>query len=118
MFVAGGETASSNLTWGFLFLASFPDAQERAFQEIERVVGNSRLPSVADRGKMPYTEGLINEVLRMVTIGALSIFHSTSEEIKDFHGYTLPKDCIVFGNLWEVHHDRDIWGDPENFRWV
>lgn len=65
---------------------------------------------------MPYVEAFINEVLRMVTIGALSIFHSTSEEIKDFHGYTLPKDCIVFGNFWEVHHDPEVWGDPEKFR--
>jgi cytochrome P450 len=65
---------------------------------------------------MPYTEAFINEVLRMVTIGALSIFHSASEEIPNFHGYTLPKDCIVFGNFWEVHHDPKIWGDPANFR--
>lgn len=26
LFVAGGETASSNLTWGFLFLATYPEA--------------------------------------------------------------------------------------------
>jgi len=65
--------------------------------------------------RMPYTEAFINEVLRMVTIGALSIFHSTSEQLS-FHGYTLPKDCIVFGNFWEVHHDPKVWGDPENFR--
>lgn len=68
------------------------------------------------RFRMPYMEAVINEVLRMVTIGALSIFHSTSEPILNFHGYTLPKDCLVFGNLWEVHHDRKLWGDPENFR--
>ncbi|OXA37044.1 Methyl farnesoate epoxidase [Folsomia candida] len=116
LFVAGGETASSNLTWGFLFLASYPEAQAKAHEEIDRVVGKSRLPSVADRPKMRYTEALINEVLRMVTIGAMSIFHSTTEKISNFHGYTLPKNCIVFGNLWEVHHDPGLWGDPENFR--
>lgn len=66
--------------------------------------------------RMRYTEALINEVLRMVTIGAMSIFHSTTEKISNFHGYTLPKNCIVFGNLWEVHHDPGLWGDPENFR--
>ena len=65
---------------------------------------------------MPYTDAFINETLRMATIGVLSIFHSTCEEIPNFHGYTLPKDTIVFGNFWAVHHDKKIWGDPENFR--
>lgn len=65
---------------------------------------------------MPYTKTVTDEALRMVTIGALSIFHSTTQAIPDFHGYSLPKDCIVFGNLWEFHHSREIWGDPENFR--
>jgi cytochrome P450 len=65
---------------------------------------------------MPYMDAFINETLRMATIGALSIFHSTSEEIPDFHGYTLPKDTIVFGNFWAVHHDEKVWGDPQNFR--
>jgi cytochrome P450 len=65
---------------------------------------------------MPLMEACIHETLRMATIGVLSIMHSTSEEIPDFHGYTLPKDTIVYGNFWQVNHDKEIWGDPENFR--
>jgi cytochrome P450 len=52
LFVAGGETASSNLTWGFLFLAMYPEAQAKVHAEIDRVVGKTRLPSVTDRIKL------------------------------------------------------------------
>lgn len=65
---------------------------------------------------MPLIEACINETLRMATIGALSIMHSVSELIPNFHGYTLPKDTIVYGNFWEVNHDKEVWGDPERFR--
>jgi len=65
---------------------------------------------------MPYLEAFLNETLRMASIGAMSIFHSASEDIPNFHGYSLPKDTIVFANFWEIHHDEKIWGDPENFR--
>jgi len=65
---------------------------------------------------MPYLEAFLNETLRITTIGAMSIFHSTSEDIPHFRGYILPKDTIVFANFWEIHHDEKIWGDPENFR--
>jgi cytochrome P450 len=52
LFVAGGETASSNLTWGILFLASHPEVQDKVHEEIDRVLGKGRrLPSVADRPK-------------------------------------------------------------------
>jgi len=51
LFVAGGETASSNLTWGFLFLAMYPEVQSKVHAEIDSVVGSRRLPSVTDRLK-------------------------------------------------------------------
>jgi Cytochrome P450 len=42
----------------------FPDAQLKAQDEINRVVGNDRLPDLADRDSLPYVNALFNEVLR------------------------------------------------------
>ena len=31
-------------------------------------------------------------------------------------GYTIPKDSLIFANIWAVHHDHALWNDPEVFR--
>lgn len=49
LFVAGGETASSNLTWGILFLSMYPEVQQKIHIELDQVIGKGRLPSVSDR---------------------------------------------------------------------
>jgi len=42
----------------------FPDVQKKAQAEIDAVVGPDRLPSLADRDTLPYTEALVSEVFR------------------------------------------------------
>ena len=37
---------------------------------------------------------------------------TTTIRIRDF---TIPKDTIVFVNLWSVHHDPKAWKDPDVF---
>lgn len=31
-------------------------------------------------------------------------------------GYQIPKDTAVMIGLFSMHNDKDVWGDPENFR--
>lgn len=31
-------------------------------------------------------------------------------------GYDIPANMEVWPNLWAVHHDPDLWGDPDVFR--
>ena len=42
----------------------YPDLQTKAQEEIDRVVGNDRLPVLADRGNLPYISALQSEVYR------------------------------------------------------
>ncbi|CAG7728502.1 unnamed protein product, partial [Allacma fusca] len=65
MLVAALDTASTTLEWVILYLAKYPDIQTKLREEILEVVSKTRLPAVSDRPNMPYTEALINEVLRI-----------------------------------------------------
>lgn len=51
MFMAGSETTSKSLGFGFLYLLLNPEVQEKAQEEIDRVVGRDRLPTLNDRPK-------------------------------------------------------------------
>jgi len=44
LFVAGGETTITTLQWSVLFLALYPEWQEKVREEIRTVYGKERLP--------------------------------------------------------------------------
>ena len=47
----------------------FPDIQIKAQEEIDRVVGNDRLPVLADRDSLPYLSALQSEIYRWEPVG-------------------------------------------------
>ena len=40
------------------------ECQRKAQAEIDRVIGNGRLPTLADQANLPYIEAIMTEVLR------------------------------------------------------
>lgn len=42
----------------------YPDTQRAAQDELDRVVGQNRLPTLEDRESLPYVTALTKEVLR------------------------------------------------------
>ena len=58
----------------FLAMTLFPEVQKRAKEEIDAVVGSDRLPSFADRPKLPYVEALVKEVFRWNPVAPLGMY--------------------------------------------
>ena len=55
IFGGGSETCGSLLNWSFVFIAQDSRIQQRLHEEIDTVVGTTRIPSLADMERMPYT---------------------------------------------------------------
>lgn len=34
----------------------------------------------------------------------------------EFTGFQIPKNTIVMASIFALHNDKEVWGDPENFR--
>ena len=47
-----------------LAMVLYPDALRKAQEEIDRVIGTSRLPDFSDRAQLPYLECMLKEVYR------------------------------------------------------
>jgi len=60
----GGSGTTSTLHTFFLAMTLFPDAQARAHEELDRVVGTNRLPDFDDELRLPYIDALLKEVHR------------------------------------------------------
>lgn len=67
---------------------------EKVQAEIDRVIGQSRQPSMEDRANLPYTDAVIHEILRMGNIAPLALPHSTNKEVQ-LGGYTIPKVTLA-----------------------
>ncbi|XP_067652530.1 cytochrome P450 1A2-like [Haliotis asinina] len=115
LFGAGFDTIASTLHWSLLLLASFPDVQEKLYQEIYDVTGNTRSPCLSDKSTMPYTEATCSEIMRFSCIFPLALPHCTTRTTR-IGTYTIPEETLVFFNFHSLTHDKDTWGDPDAFR--
>ncbi|KAI3615977.1 cytochrome p450 [Moniliophthora roreri] len=63
-YFAGADTTLSSTGTFFLAMAKNTQAQQRAQQEIDAIVGRGRLPTLDDRRSLPYVEAIYREVMR------------------------------------------------------
>ncbi|XP_071524102.1 cytochrome P450 2U1-like [Panulirus ornatus] len=114
LFIVGLDTTVTTLRWCFLLLVRHPEVQDKLFSELETTIGTDRFPMYEDRLRMPYTEAFITEVFRYGSITPLAMHGNPEETI--LGGYRIPKRTWIIGNIWGIHWDKKVWGDPENFR--
>ncbi|XP_047431458.1 cytochrome P450 2U1 isoform X2 [Mugil cephalus] len=79
LFIAGTDTTTNSVLWTMLYMALHPDVQDKVQAEIDEVVGRQRVPSLTDKGSLPFTEAAIMEVQRLTVVVPLSIPHMASE---------------------------------------
>ena len=56
LFLAGSETTSTTLTWAILYMVRNQDVQEKVQKELDKVIGRYKIPSLADKPSLPYTD--------------------------------------------------------------
>ncbi|XP_063431258.1 steroid 17-alpha-hydroxylase/17,20 lyase-like isoform X2 [Mytilus trossulus] len=114
IFSAGIDTSRITLGFAVRYMASLPEIQSNVQEEIDRVVGKDRLPTVKDRDNLSYTEATLHEAMRLGLAVPVGLPHSTICDTR-VGGYDVPKDTMVMINHWALHHDPRYWKDVEKF---
>ncbi|CVK96639.1 related to O-methylsterigmatocystin oxidoreductase [Fusarium mangiferae] len=110
MIEAGSETTSSALNSAILHLMAHPEIQERAHEEITRVVGDNRSPDFGDEDNLPYIRALGKEILRIRPVTTIGTPHYTTADI-EYKGYRIPKNTVVCLSQYVLHFDETRWED-------
>jgi cytochrome P450 len=75
-------------------MATHPEIQKKAQNEIDTIVGTHRLPTFEDRPSLPYIEALYREVMRWKPVLPLGVAHATiADDV--YEGYFIPKGEYV-----------------------
>ncbi|KAF9260164.1 cytochrome P450 [Marasmius fiardii PR-910] len=120
MYGAGMDALFTALLTFVLAMTCYPEYRAKAQQEIDRVVGNGRLPELSDRNSLPYCEAIMKEVFRWQPTGPVGMSHHISVE-DEYRGYRIPRDTTVILNIWSIFHDETTYPDSYSFkpeRWL
>jgi cytochrome P450 len=113
LFLAGHETTALALTYALYLLALDPARQQRLADELEGVLGG-RLPALADLERLPYTEAVVLESMRLYP-PAWGMGRQAVSEV-EIGGWRYPKGAEFVISPWVVHRDGRGFEDPEAFR--
>ena len=112
LFGAGHETTAVALTWTWYLLSRHPEVKAKLDEELDRVLAG-RPPSVSDLPRLPYTEMVIREALRLYP--PVPGFAREPVEEVTIAGYEVPKRSLIVISPHVLHHDPRFFSDPERF---
>ncbi|KAI3513045.1 hypothetical protein L1887_20370 [Cichorium endivia] len=115
LLAAGSDTSAGTMEWTLSLLLNHPEVLKKAQIEIDQVVGKDRLVDESDVSSLPYLRCILNETLRLKPPGPLLVPHEASEDCV-IGGYNIPGGTMVIVNQWAIHHDPNVWEDPEAFK--
>ncbi|CAG5053260.1 unnamed protein product [Parnassius apollo] len=119
--VAGTDTSAVAVGYTLKLLAKYPKVQDKVFQELQEVFGDSDRPLVKeDLINLRYLDRVVKESLRLFPPVPF-IIRKVLEDVALPSGRVLPAGSGIVVSIWGVHRDPKYWGpdaecfDPDRF---
>ncbi|BFZ16367.1 hypothetical protein BsWGS_19406 [Bradybaena similaris] len=111
--LAGLDTVSTVLSFTLFLLARNPECCEKVQKEIDEKLGNEA-PNYDNVQGLTYMDMCINETMRMFPPG-FQIDRICNEDTVS-QGIHIPKGMVVTVPVYAIHHDPEIWPEPDKFQ--
>jgi cytochrome P450 len=108
LFVAGHETSANAITWCLYLLSQHPQWFEAVRNEVL-----SAGTEYHDLMQLQITKQVINETMRLYP--PAWIIDRVAIDEDEILGYRYPGGTFTIQYIYGVHHDPDLWPDPETF---
>lgn len=114
LLTAGTETTATTLQWFFKAATLYPNFVARAYEELDQVIGQGRMPGWEDEGRLPYMSCVITELHRWASASPLAFNHSTTSA-DVYNGKIIPQGTTIVPNTYAIHHNPELFADHESF---
>ncbi|KAI3760275.1 hypothetical protein L1987_50668 [Smallanthus sonchifolius] len=115
LILTGSESTAETLTWALALLLNHPHILKASQEELDIHVGRKKWVEESDIRNLVYLQAIVKETLRMYPPGPLAGPHQAIEDC-DIGGYHTAKGTRLIVNIWKLHHDPQVWSDPDEFR--
>ncbi|XP_029843194.2 cytochrome P450 3A2-like [Ixodes scapularis] len=112
--IAGTETSRTALTFTSYLLAKFQDVQDRLRTEITAVLERDGKFSYDNVFSMRYLDQVISESLRFYP-PVTGFITRTCQHDYEYNGLKIPAGISVLIPPYQLHHDPNLWTEPEKF---
>uniref|UniRef100_A0A914XGE2 Uncharacterized protein n=1 Tax=Plectus sambesii TaxID=2011161 RepID=A0A914XGE2_9BILA len=113
VLLAGFETSSLTLHFTLYLLSLHPEIQDKCFDEICDVLGDTTEISYEHVQKLHYIEQVINETLRMYS-PSQRVNRECSKDIT-IKGIKIERGVTVSAPIYVIHYDEKNYPDPYKF---
>ncbi|KAI7546366.1 putative cytochrome P450 [Hortaea werneckii] len=121
LYTGGADTSVSTLEAFFLAMSLYPFVQRKAQAELDTVLGSqpTKLPTTADRPRLPYLNALVEEAQRWHPITPMGLPHTTSSDLlvgPKNEAYLIPAGSVILPAIWWMTRDPSTYHSPEEFK--
>ncbi|KAE8730012.1 Cytochrome P450 78A5 [Hibiscus syriacus] len=116
MIFRGTDTVAILLEWILARMVLHPEIQAKAQDEIDSVVGNTRLVSDSDILHLPYLQAIVKETLRLHPPGPLLSWARLAIHEVHVGEHFVPAGTTAMVNMWAITHDEKVWEEPDGFK--
>uniref|UniRef100_A0A672YEI0 Cytochrome P450 27C1-like n=1 Tax=Sphaeramia orbicularis TaxID=375764 RepID=A0A672YEI0_9TELE len=114
MLLAGVDTTSFTLSWAAYLLAQHPHVQQEIYNEVQKTLGSSTVPTAEDVPQLPLIRGLVKETLRLFPV--LPGNGRITQDDLVVGGYFIPKGTQLALCHYSTSFDEENFTDASDFR--
>jgi cytochrome P450 len=111
--IAGYETIAEALSWTWFLLASHPDVEERAANEVAAVC-RGRPPQAGDVPGLGWCRMILAESMRLYPPTWLFVRVAGAEDVLP-GGARIPAGARIYLSQWVMHRHPDFFPEPDRF---
>lgn len=135
LLLSGSGTTGASINFLIMGCCTNPEAVMLAHEELDKVIGDKRLPTLEDEPNLPYVKAMIKEGLRwrpfsnqgekassllqhadscFTDYSVAGMPHATNKD-DTYKGYRIPKGATIIPNAYSVHQNETRYPCPDRF---
>ncbi|CAN7083280.1 unnamed protein product [Brassica oleracea var. botrytis] len=114
LLLGGTDTSAQTTQWIMAELINHPEILKTLREEIESVVGKTRLVQETDLSNLPYLQAVVKEGLRLHPHSPILV--RTAAEGCKIGEFYIPQNTTMIINSYAVMRDPDSWEEPDEFQ--